>query len=168
MVLFNQLLVFLPVVLFLAAGIHDLLTMKVPNKICLALMLVFIPAAWMAGLTAQEALTHVGIAFAALLVGFVAFHFSWMGGGDGKLLAAGALWIGPSVLLEAFIAISFIGGAMAFAIAAAKNYLPAGVLPGVLGRAVDSRLIPYGAAIAGGVLLAFFYSPIPLRLVFHV
>ncbi len=157
----------MPIVLFLAAGIHDLLTMKVPNKISLALVLLFVPAAWMAGFSTDETLAHIGVSFAALLVGFIAFHFSWMGGGDGKLLAAGALWIGPTVLLEGFIAISLIGGAMAFAIAAAKNYLPAGILPGVLGRAVDSRMIPYGAAIAGGVLLAFFYSPIPLRLIFQ-
>ncbi len=166
MLIFQQIFVLVPLALILAAGIHDILTMRVPNLICLTLFLMFWPAAWMAELRPSDIGLHVLLSFAVLTAGYVSFHFKWMGGGDGKLLAVVALWVGPWSALEAFIVTGLLGGMAAFAIVGARRYLPTGFFSGVLGKVVDEKKIPYGAAIAGGALVVFFNSPIPKALIF--
>ena len=75
-------------------------------------------------------------AAAALAVGFVFYALGWLGGGDGKLLGALALWLGPHDL-----GFALIGGAVLLAALA---------LPALAGRAVEFRRrgIPFACAVA--------------------
>ena len=73
---------------------------------------------------------------AALVVGFCLHTLGWLGGGDGKLLAALAMWLGPADLGLALLATGFFGLLMA---------LPALFRLSTLFR---ERGIPYACAIA--------------------
>ena len=53
---------------------------------------------------------HVGAALAVLVVTFVFFARGWIGGGDAKLAAATALWLGFDQLLNYLIIASLLGG----------------------------------------------------------
>ena len=80
--------------LFLWAGIRDVLTMQISNVLVLGLVLAFAVFAPLAGLTAFEIATAGAMALAVLLVGMGLFALGWLGGGDVKLTAAAALWLG--------------------------------------------------------------------------
>lgn len=45
----------------------------------------------------------------ALLLGFVLYALGWLGGGDGKLLAVLAMWLGPADVGLALLATSALG-----------------------------------------------------------
>src|SRR5882724_7850677 len=76
------------------AGLMDLTTMRIRNGLCLALLAVYAGLAPFAGFTVEEVAWSTAIAAGLLVVSFVLFAFGWMGGGDGKLLAVTALWLG--------------------------------------------------------------------------
>ena len=73
---------------------------------------------------------------AALIVGFLLHTLGWLGGGDGKLLAAMAMWLGPADLGLALLATGLLGLLLA---------LPALLRFSTLFR---DRGIPYACAIA--------------------
>ena len=80
------------------AAAMDLLTMKIPNRVSALMVLAFFPLAALAGLGAWDILYHVAAGLAVLLLGVLLFIPGWFGGGDAKLMAAIALWIGPENL----------------------------------------------------------------------
>ncbi|ESR24825.1 A24 family peptidase [Lutibaculum baratangense] len=146
-----------PALMGLAAS-FDALTMTIPNRISIALVLSFALAAILVGLPAAGVWAHVGAGALALAVGFACFALGWIGGGDAKLAAAAALWIGWSHLLEYALLFSILGGVLTLAILMGRQ-LP---LPQMLCRVgwID-RLhdrntgIPYGIALAAAALVLF-------------
>lgn len=143
------------------AAVMDLLTMTIPNRISLALLAAFLVAAPLAGLDLESFAIHVGIGFAVLLAGMVLFSLGWLGGGDAKLMAASALWIGPSNLLLYFVQMSILGGALALLLLAYRR-LPLAALPlpeWALRLHNQGTGIPYGVAIAGAALLIYPKTP---------
>lgn len=140
------------------AAAMDLFTMKIPNRISVVLVLAFFPLAALAGLGAWEVLNHVGAGLLLLAIGIVLFIPGWFGGGDAKLMAAIALWIGFDNLPLYIFYVAIAGGIMAGAFRMARS-VP---LPSVfLGEAWAIRLhrtgggIPYGLALAAGALLVY-------------
>jgi prepilin peptidase CpaA len=97
--------------LFLVAGFYDVLTTRIPDWTSLAIIAIFFLFAWLIGMSGQTLLMHIGIGILAFLIGFLLFAMGWVGGGDGKLAAAGALWFGAEKALL-FISLSFIYGAI--------------------------------------------------------
>ena len=91
---------------------------------------------------------------AVLAVGFVLFTFNLFGGGDVKLLAAVALWAGPSAIVDVFLATAVLGGAMALASWANLTLKRCAVTirKNLVNDVISARRqpSPYGAAIAGG------------------
>ena len=80
--------------LLAVAVLADLEALRIPNRFCLALVAIY-PAHVLASPVAVDwsgALMLVAV-FAAGLVPFAA---GWVGGGDVKLMAATALWAGPT------------------------------------------------------------------------
>ena len=73
---------------------------------------------------------------ATLMVGFLLHTLGWLGGGDGKLLAAMAMWLGPADIGLALLATGLLGLLLA---------LPALLRISTLFR---DRGIPYACAIA--------------------
>lgn len=140
------------------AGAMDLLTMKIPNRISALVVLAFFPLALLAGMGAWDILYHVAAGLAVLALGVLLFIPGWFGGGDAKLMAAIALWIGPESLFPFIFYVALAGGMIATAFASARS-VP---LPRVfLGEAWALRLhrrdagIPYGIALAAGALLVY-------------
>jgi prepilin peptidase CpaA len=93
-----------------------------------------------------------------LAVAFVCFACGWIGGGDAKLAAATALWLGFGHLLDYFVYASLLGGALTLLILQFRH-VP---LPRLLmGRQWAERLhrsdggVPYGIALAAAALLVY-------------
>jgi prepilin peptidase CpaA len=140
------------------AAAMDMLTMKIPNRISLVLVLAFFPLALLAGLGLGDIASHVAVGLLMLAVGFGLFIGGWFGGGDAKLMAAIALWVGPDAVLLYLLNVAVAGGLLALMFLSART-VP---LPKMLlGEEWALRLhrqdggIPYGIAIAAGALMAF-------------
>ena len=100
----------------------------------------------------------MAIALGVLAATFVLFWMNMLGGGDAKLMAAGALWMGPDHIIEFLAYVTAFGGVLAVAMLAYRSFLPANAfpLPGWARRLHKTgEGIPYGIAIAAGGLLLF-------------
>ncbi len=148
-------------VLVIVAALKDVTTMTIPNWLCGALALAFFPAALASGLPLSTAGVHLGVGFAALLVGMGMFAARWLGGGDAKLLAAAALWLGWPDTGTFLVVTALAGGVLTMTLISARKLAP--MLP-TRGPGWSARLlepkgdIPYGVAIAAGALFAFSQS----------
>jgi prepilin peptidase CpaA len=154
--------------LFLAilvvAAVYDVVLLKIPNLVCAALAALFIVAAMLAGNV--NWISHVGAGLGIFLAGAVLFHFRIFGGGDIKLLAAGALWTGIWALPYYIAAVALLGGVVAivfwvgrklmFQFAASLAKWRQFKVPAIL---LDGAPIPYGLAIVGGLLLTALQTP---------
>jgi prepilin peptidase CpaA len=150
-------------VLVITAGLTDLTTMTIPNWISLALMAAFVPAALAVGLSPGQIALHFGVGVAALAVGVALFALNLLGGGDAKLMAAASLWLGLDAALVFLLATAVAGGLFSLSLILARGSMsPLAVAgPPWLGRLLEPKGdIPYGVAIAVGVLIAFPHSPL--------
>src|ERR1700689_2888493 len=98
------------------AASSDLLTMTIANRVSLVLIGGFALLAVLSGLSGADVLSHIGAAVAVLAVAFTCFACGWIGGGDAKLAAATALWLGFSHLPDYLIYSSILGGALTLAL----------------------------------------------------
>jgi len=155
MIEYPLLLVF-PVAMTCAAA-FDLLTMTIPNKISIALMIAFFVVAPLVGLSWSAIGIHATTGAAVLVLGFALFAGGYMGGGDAKLLAAASLWLGHESLLNYFLAIGALGGVLSLAILGLRRipdaYIPS--LDWVQRLHSKSSGIPYGLAIGGAALMLY-------------
>jgi prepilin peptidase CpaA len=133
------------------AGAMDLFTMTIPNRVSLAMTVAFFVAAPFAGMALPTIASHAGAGMMMLVIGFGMFTLGWLGGGDAKLLAAAALWIGFDQLLGYLILVTAAGGMLAMSILTYRSMTPPLWL---CGQACAVRLhdqssgIPYGIALA--------------------
>lgn len=146
-----------PVAMAFAAA-NDLFTMKIPNRISLALIGGFVAIALITRMPLETLGLHVVIAVAVLIATFTLFSLNMLGGGDAKLMAAGALWMGPDHIIEFVAYVTIFGGILAVAMLGYRNFLPANALPlpawaRRLHRTGEG--IPYGIAIAAAALMLF-------------
>ncbi len=140
------------------AASSDLLTMTIAYRVSLALISGFALLAALTGVSGADVLSHVGAAAAVLAVAFGCFACGWIGGGDAKLAAATALWLGFSHLFDYLVYASLLGGALTVLIVQFRT-LP---MPRLLaGREWAERLhrqgggVPYGVALAAAALLIY-------------
>ena len=150
----------------LYAATMDVLTMRIANRVSLGIVAAFPLAALIAGMPVQQMLVHFGVAAAVLLANMLLFQLRLVGGGDAKLIAAAALWIGPEQLVPFLVYVTIFGGALAVILLAYRR-APAGALPL---PAWASRLhkphegMPYGVAIAAGALVVYPMTALPILL----
>jgi prepilin peptidase CpaA len=139
------------------AGAMDLFSMTIPNKISLALIGAFFVAAPLAGLSLEAISWHVAAGLLVLAITVAMFFMGWIGGGDAKLTAAVALWVGFDLVLTYVVWASFLGGALSIAILAFRNLpLPAFAVkqPWIARLHAPRGGIPYGIALSiAGVLV---------------
>ena len=140
------------------AASSDLLTMTIANRVSLILIAGFVLLALLAGMSGAAVLSHFGAGAAVLVVAFGCFACGWIGGGDAKLAAATALWLGFGGLFDYLVYASLLGGALTLLIVQFRT-LP---LPRLLaGREWAERLhrqgagVPYGVALAAAALLVY-------------
>lgn len=156
------LLVVFPMLMALAAS-SDLLTMTIPNKIGVALIVGFAFLAVMTGMSPSVVLMHLAAGGLILVVTFTMFALGWIGGGDAKLAAAIALWLGFGVLLDYFLLAAIAGGALTLGLLAMRQLpLPAfAVRQPWLAHLHDHRTgVPYGIALAAAALAVYPQSGI--------
>lgn len=138
------------------AAVRDLLTMLIPNTVSLLLLAGFALFAVATGLWGWDLMSHLGAGAVTLAVTFTLFALGKIGGGDAKLAAATAVWIGFDRLLEYLAVASLAGGALSLAILMARAH----PLPPLLGRLPfalhlhDAKTgVPYGITLSFGALI---------------
>src|SRR5436853_3820469 len=93
-----RLLLFPALMAFAASS--DLLTMTISNRVSLILVGSFLVLALASGMGAGDMLWHAGAGGIVLVLAFGCFACGWIGGGDAKLAAASALWLGFDYLVS--------------------------------------------------------------------
>jgi prepilin peptidase CpaA len=149
------------------AAASDLLTMTIANRISLFLVAGFAVVAVLGGLSGAVLFSHFAAGAAVLAAGFACFACGWIGGGDAKLAAATALWLGFGNLFDYLIYSSILGGALTLLILLFRaRSLPAALA----GSEWAERLhrhdagIPYGIALAAAALIVYPQSEWMVRL----
>lgn len=141
------------------AGISDLVSMTISNKVSLIVVGAFAVAApFLPGMDLATFGLHAAAGAIVLLGGFALFAFGWIGGGDAKIAAAGALWLGLGHTLEFMLWTALLGGALTIIILVARRrLLPVfAVRHEWITRLHDSNNgVPYGIALAGAALMVY-------------
>ncbi len=158
--------------LMIGAGVGDWLTMKIPNWLNGVIGAAFFGAAFYAGMPLEMIGWHLAAGAIVLIAGFALFAFGFIGGGDAKLLAVAALWLGMAQLVEFLVHMTLAGGVLAIVMKFWWWVRLESELRGFerLKSMVKSSIeLPYGIAIAVGALFAFRHSwwldPITMQLV---
>jgi prepilin peptidase CpaA len=140
------------------AAASDLVTMTISNRLSLALCAAFFLVALAVGMPLADIGRHVLASLVVLAVAFAFFTRGWIGGGDAKLAAATALWLGFAHLVDYLLVSAVIGGVLTLLILELRR-LP---LPAFLaGKPWIARLhdmktgIPYGIALALAGLVVY-------------
>lgn len=155
-------LVFIFPFMMIFSSFSDLFSMNISNNVSMILIAAFVGFAFTMGMDMQTILWHFMTFAVVLTVGFVLFALNIIGGGDAKLAASTALWLGwahtgPYILLA-----SFIGGILTLLILKFRS----GLIPEKLNklewvlRLHDSKNgAPYGIAL--GIAALFVYPSTP-------
>lgn len=155
-------LVIFPLCMAMAA-VSDLLTMTIPNRLSVVLIVSFLAIAPFAGLTLTDIASHLGAGAAVFVFCFALFAFNIMGGGDAKILTASAVWFGFNQPLVSYLVyVSLLGGMLAMAVLTLRanhNLIIASRIP-LPSTILQPKKLPYGLAIGVAAFLAFPSSPL--------
>jgi prepilin peptidase CpaA len=150
------------------AAFSDLLTMRISNGLSLLLCLMFFVLTVMIGISLETVGWHALCACSLLIVGFVLFSLHWIGGGDAKLAAATALWLGWPATLQYLVITSLIGGIITLLLLFMRKF----PLPHfftkykwIVHLHKPTTGVPYGIALSCAGLLMFPSSPLWLMVV---
>lgn len=140
------------------AAASDLVTMTISNRLSIALFVGFFAVAALVGMPFSDMARHMIASAMVLVFAFGFFARGWIGGGDAKLAAATALWLGFPHLMDYLLVAAILGGALTLLILQARKW----PLPRFLARqpwivrlhAVETG-IPYGIALAAAGLIVY-------------
>jgi prepilin peptidase CpaA len=151
-----RLLLFPALMAFAASS--DLVTMTISNRVTLILAGGFFGLALWVGMSPSDMLWHMAAAIAVLAVSFVFFARGWIGGGDAKLAAATALWLGFDHLMAYLLYASIFGGVLTLVMIRFR-LMP--VPKSLADKEWVKRLhridggVPYGIALAAAALMIY-------------
>ena len=151
-----RLLLFPALMAFAAAS--DLFTMTISNRVSVVLCAGFLILALASGMATTTILAHLGAGASVLVVSFACFAFGWIGGGDAKVAAAGALWFGFDHLLNYLVNASLFGGVLTLSLLQFRQWPLPYMLAGqawLLKLHAKESGIPYGIALAIGALAVY-------------
>jgi prepilin peptidase CpaA len=154
-------LMLFPAMMAFAAS-SDLLSMRISNRVSLTLVGGFFVLALLGGMSTADILLHVSAASVVLVMAFACFAYGWIGGGDAKLAAATALWMGFDHLLPYLVYASLLGGALTLAL---LQFRMAPLPCWLASRSWAQRLhdrdggVPYGIALAAAALVVYPDTP---------
>ncbi|HMN72090.1 MAG TPA: prepilin peptidase [Rhodoblastus sp.] len=140
------------------AAISDMLTMKIPNAVSLALVVGFFVLAAAMGMHWSTIGWHALAAVLMLIACFFMFNMGWIGGGDAKLAAATALWLGFGLLPTYGVFASVFGGILTLVILQLRQMAQEGPLsstPWLARLREKNGGIPYGIALAAAGLMVY-------------
>ena len=156
--------------LLVMACVTDVLWRRIPNALVLTLALVgFAFSVWI-----DPWLVGLGRAMGGLALGFgiwiVFFVIGAIGAGDVKLFAAAGAWLGPGGTWRAALVGAAFGGVLAIAMLLRERRARQGLESvmtsistrslAVLANRPNSRQLPYGVALACGVLVVAWFPGI--------
>ncbi|MET3665420.1 prepilin peptidase [Caulobacter sp. 1776] len=146
-------------VLAIVGALKDLTSYTIPNWISLTLIAAFVPAALAVGAPLSQIGLCLAVGLGGLVLGMGMFAAGWIGGGDGKLFAVCALWLGWPAALPFMLYTGLAGGVLTMAILTLRSGWLAPVVAGgpawIRKLGTDGGDLPYGVAIAVGALAAF-------------
>ena len=157
----TALLLFFPF-LMIDSAFSDLVSMTISNKVSLLLMGGFVIMAYATSMPLEAFAWHWGIFMLVLVVSFGLFAFGAVGGGDAKLAASTALWLGWEHTLIYLVIASLIGAGLTLLMLRLRgNIIPARI------EKIDwiARLyradtgIPYGIALGAAAVLVYPKTP---------
>ncbi|TPI52877.1 MULTISPECIES: prepilin peptidase [unclassified Mesorhizobium] len=148
----------------LFAAISDMLSMTIANRVPVLLVVVFALVAPLTGMEWAAYGWHFAAGALVLAATFGLFAMGGMGGGDAKLLAATAVWMGLNIQFVEYLVVStFIGGLLTLAILVYRKS-PLAVFTGrnpfLRHFADETTGVPYGIALGLGGLLTYPDSPL--------
>lgn len=164
--LINELSVLAYAALLLAAAVEDVRRLTIPNRLPLAIILLY-PAYVLSAPLPVDWSGAAILAGASLGVGVILFAYRFTGGGDVKLFVAACLWTGPALFPRFLLITTVVGAAIGMGMMLHRRLVAprarlATAAPGEstgTGRPPAPRQrqleLPYGAAIAiGGINVA--------------
>jgi prepilin peptidase CpaA len=144
------------------AASSDFLTLTISNRVSLILVGGFVALAVIGGVSAADVFSHLAAGCVVLVAAFSLFARGIIGGGDAKLAAATALWLGFDHLLPYLLYASLLGGALSVGLI----WFRMAPLPDWLARHDwAQRLhgkdagVPYGIALAAAALAVYPQTP---------
>ena len=144
------------------AASSDLLTLTISNRVSLVLVGGFVALALIGGVSAADVLSHLAAGCVVLVAAFSLFARGIVGGGDAKLAAATALWLGFDHLLPYLLYASLLGGALSVGLI----WFRMAPLPDWLARHDWAQRrhgkdagVPYGIALAAAALAVYPQTP---------
>jgi prepilin peptidase CpaA len=146
-----------PLVMAYAAW-SDLFSMTISNRVSLVLAAGFLALAPFAGIPLDSLPWHLGVAGLVLALGFFCFAMGWIGGGDAKLAAVAALWLGWEQMLPFLVMATLFGGALTLFI---MNFRQAPLPASFARQDWVAKLhdansgVPYGIALAAAALSVY-------------
>ncbi len=153
----TALLIFFPFLMIYSA-FSDLVSMTISNKVSLALMAGFVGFAFWIGMDLNEFAWHWAMFGIVLVASLGLFAVGAIGGGDAKLAAATALWLGWEHTLSYFLIASIIGAFLTLLLVRLRgNMIPSRVAKidwiARLYRADTG--IPYGIALGAAAMVVY-------------
>lgn len=160
-----MILVWLAVLVFLAAAGRDLGWRLIDHRLVFSLLLLWGGHVVLSEWEMAAVAAHLAVGALAFLVALVFYRFGWMGGGDVKLAVPVFLWAGPQNALAVLVLVTAAGMVLAILGLSARAFLRLPV-PGWAGRALGlistDQGVPYGVALAlGGAAAALSASAPP-------
>jgi prepilin peptidase CpaA len=144
------------------AASSDFLTLTISNRVSLILVGGFVALAVIGGVSLADVLSHLAAGCVVLVAAFSLFARGIIGGGDAKLAAATALWLGFDHLLPYLLYASLLGGVLSVGLI----WFRMAPLPDWLARHDwAQRLhgkdagVPYGIALAAAALAVYPQTP---------
>lgn len=156
MVVLNSLLMVAYVALVLYGAWTDMRELRIPNRVSLALLVAFLGMAVSVAMPMEIIAWHLGAGVLTLVVGFTLFAFGYFGGGDAKLMAACALWVGWEQLYIFVFAVVIVGGVLSLLVVLLRQGLgmwPDWLVRNAEGLFTPNKAVPYGIAIAIGAMI---------------
>ncbi len=145
------------------AAVRDLTSYEIPNWLSLAIVADFLVAAALGSVEMSAIGWHLGAGLAVLVGGIVLYTRGILGGGDAKLLAACAVWVGWAGLPRFGLLVAISGGLLALAVIGLRRIgLPKTVSDTAWVRRLGSADygVPYAVAIGVGVVVMFKDMPL--------
>ena len=159
--LINELTVLAFAALLLVAAVEDVRRLTIPNRIPLAIIMLY-PAYVLSAPVPVDWAGAAVLAGSSLSVGLILFAYRFTGGGDVKLFVAACLWAGPALFPNFLLITVLVGAAVGIGMMLHRRFVatPATLAPGAPaspGAADPSAAprrrqleLPYGTAIAAG------------------
>lgn len=149
--------------LLIAAAVSDLRQLRIPNRLnasIAGLWALYILIGRISGQDVPEIGPTLAIAGLVALTGSILFFLRAIGGGDVKMLAAVALWAGPSGIFNLLVVTALVGGLVSAVIWGQSRLQTVAQSATKTDPTVEfdapkaGRLqVPYGVAIAAGGLV---------------